>query len=196
MKRAIVRVAMLLCLGSAGVTLTAPPASAQSTNPATATAPAEAPDPARDATREKLRALLAVQGPKMNVEFHQIAKAPYNFAGSLTTGLNNVSSLEIVIIITKTNTIGFRVYPHYKDAYINLDRVKDSARLARKLANYNDHNFLFWGADDTSDVFCAYTFTLESGFPDAGITIVLRSIAGTDKFVGEMRPLIDGSPAP
>jgi hypothetical protein len=62
----------------------------------------------------------------------------------------------------------------------------------RKLLQYNDNNFLFFGADDTNDVFAGYTFTLESGFPNEAITIVLRSLRNQDKYVGEMRPLIDG----
>ena len=66
----------------------------------------------------------------------------------------------------------------------------------RKLLNLSDHNFLFWGADDTGDVFAGYTFTLESGFPDKAIEIVLYSIAPLDQYVGQMRPFIDGSAAP
>jgi hypothetical protein len=65
--------------------------------------------------------------------------------------------------------------------------------LMRKLLWYSDQNFLFWGADDTGDVFSGYTVTLESGFPQDAIVTVLRSIRNTDKYVGEMRPFIDGS---
>ena len=65
--------------------------------------------------------------------------------------------------------------------------------LMRKLLYYSDQNFLFWGADDTADVFCGYTVTLESGFPSDAIIVILRSIKNTDKFVGEMKPFIDGS---
>ena len=36
--------------------------------------------------------------------------------------------------------------------------------------------FLYWGADDTRDVFAGYTFTLESGFPSEAIIVVLRSL--------------------
>ena len=49
--------------------------------------------------------------------------------------------------------------------------------------------------DETGDIFTGYTFTLESGFPDEAIKIVLRSIVNSDKFVGEMSPFIDGSSA-
>lgn len=169
-----------------------------------AQAPPPAPVPSagaqspRDATREKLRALLDTAGKRsdVNVSFRQSTKNPYNFIGSMT-GLPNVDSLEIVISVTPSDTIGFRVYPHYKGGYINLDKAKDAPGLMTKLLRLSDTNFLFWGADDTKDIFCGYTFTLESGFPDAAIVIVLRSIRNTDQFVGQMRPFIDGSaPAP
>jgi hypothetical protein len=44
-------------------------------------------------------------------------------------------------------------------------------------------------------VFNGYTFTLESGFPEDAIRVVLRSIVNSDKFIGELRPFIDGSSA-
>src|SRR2546430_14490871 len=49
----------------------------------------------RDATREKLRAVLAATGPKVNIEFHQSDKNPYNFIGVLNTGLTNVDSFGV-----------------------------------------------------------------------------------------------------
>ena len=153
--------------------------------------------PERDATREQLRQVLATAGARsdVNVTFRQSTKNPYNFVGSMT-GFTNSDSLEIVISVTKSATIGFRVYPHYHGGYINLGRATDRDGLMRKLLYYSDQNFLFWGADDTADVFSGYTFTLELGFPSDAIVIVLRSIRNTDKFVGEMRPVIDGSVAP
>lgn len=153
--------------------------------------------PERDATREQLRQVLATGGARsdVGVTFQQSTKNPYNFVGSMT-GLSNSASFEIVISVTKSATIGFRVYPHYHGGYINLGRAKDRPGLMRALLGYNDTNFMFWGADDTSDVFCGYTFTLESGFPSDAIVIVLRSLRNQDKFVGEMRPFIDGSVAP
>ena len=151
----------------------------------------------RDATREKVRQVLETAGPRdgVNITFHQSAKNPYNFAGSMTTGLKNVDSLEVIVSVTKSDTIGLRVYPHYKNAYINLGKARDANGLMRKLLNLSDLNFLFWGADDTSDVFSGYTITLESGFPEDALVVVLRSIKNTDKYVGEMRPFIDGTAA-
>jgi|SRR5215813_512532 len=159
------------------------------------TATAEA---ARNTTRERLRALLESIGQQkdINATFRQNDKQPYNFVGVMKDGLTNVDSLEVVIGVTPDATIGFRIYPHYKGSYVNLEKAKDGAALMRKLLNLSDKNFLFWGADSTGDVFSGYTFTLESGFPQEAIIVVLRSIRNTDRYVGEMRPMLDGSTAP
>ena len=153
---------------------------------------AGAQDSNRDATRTQLADLLQTAGARADVDvsFHQSTENPYNFVGYMTTGLVNSDSLEIVINVTKSDTIGFRIYPHYKGGYINTGRAKLATALMRKLLYFNDQNFLFWGADDTSDVFTGYTITLESGFPADAITTVLRSIRNTDKFVGELKPFI------
>lgn len=146
-------------------------------------------------TRDRLAQLLAKTGASINVAFKQSTKEPFNYAGSLKTGLANAESFEIVVSVTPKDTIGFRIYPHYHNGYINVDRVKDRAGLMRLLLRLSDRAFLYWGADEAGDVFTGYTFTLESGFPEEAIKIVLRSIVNTDKFIGELRPFIDGSTA-
>jgi hypothetical protein len=150
----------------------------------------------RDKTRERLSALLTRVGPDINVDFKPSSKSQFIFTGVMRDGLKNVDQFEIVISVTTKDTIGFRVFPHYKGAYINIDKARNPTQLLRKIAQLNDSTFLFWGADDTGDVFTGYTFTLESGFPDKAIEIVLSSIKNSDQFVGEMRPSIDGSNAP
>jgi hypothetical protein len=145
----------------------------------------------RNRTREQLAQLLEKAGPTINVAFSQSQKQPYNYVGTLRTGLVNAESFEIVISVTAKETIGFRVYPHYKSGYINVDKINDRAALMRLLLRLSDRAFLFWGADETGDIFTGYTFTLESGFPEEAIRIVLRSIVNSDKFVGEMRPILD-----
>jgi len=152
----------------------------------------------RNRTREQMRTLLEKVGPRtdVNVEFRQSDKQPYNFIGVMKEGLANCDSLEIVISITSKDTIGFRVYPHYKGGYVNVDKARNAPGLMRKLLQLSDEAFLFWGMDSSSDVFAGYTFTLESGFPEEAVTIVLRSLRNTDKFVGDMRPNIDGTQAP
>lgn len=152
-------------------------------------------NPTREKTRERMSALLARVGPDINVNFQPSSKSQYVFTGTMREGLKNSESLEIVITVTTKETIGFRVFPHYKGGYINIDKARNSLQLLRKLVQLNESTFLFWGADDTGDVFTGYTFTLESGFPDEAIKIVLSSIKNSDQFVGEMRPSIDGTSA-
>jgi hypothetical protein len=149
----------------------------------------------RNRTRDQLAKLLDKAGTAMNVEFSQSQKQPYNYVGTLRSGLVNTDSFEIVISVTAKETIGFRIYPHYNKGYINVDRVKDRVGFMRLLLRLSDRAFLYWGADETGDVFTGYTFTLESGFPEEAIKIVLRSIVNSDKFIGELRPFIDGSSA-
>lgn len=177
---------ILLAGSSASLTFYSIPAQAQSQ-----------PSAERDAAREQLRQVLQTAGARsdVNVAFRQSTKNPYNFVGTMN-GLANADYFEIVISVTQSNTIGFRIYPHYHGSYINLGRVRDRAGLMRALLQYSDDNFLFWGADSEGDVFSGYTFTLESGFPRDAIVIVLRSIRNGDKYVGEMRPVIDGTVAP
>ena len=63
----------------------------------------------------------------------------------------------------------------------------------RQLLRLSDTNFLYWGADQTGDIFAGYTFTLESGFPEEAIRVILWSIKPLDEYVGQMRPNIDGT---
>ena len=147
--------------------------------------------PEREVTRKRLSELLAKEGPELKVDFAQSQKEEFNYIGSLKDGLVNAESFEIVISVTAKDTINFRIYPHYKKSYVNVDKVNDRAALMRMLLRLSDRAFLFWGADESGDVFTGYTFTLESGFPEEAITIVLKSIVNSDKFVGEMRPILD-----
>jgi len=153
-------------------------------------------DTSREKTRARMSALLQRVGPDVKVSFQPSSKSQYVFTGVLRDGLVNSEYFEIVITVTSKDTISFRIFPHYKGGYINIDKARNTTQLLRKLAQLNDSTFLFWGADDTGDVFTGYTFTLESGFPDEAIKIVLSSIKNSDQFVGEMRPSIDGTNAP
>lgn len=150
----------------------------------------------RDATREKVRAVLTAMGPKLNIDFRQSDKQPYNFVGVLKSDLKNADAFEVVISVGAQDTIHFRIFPHYRGAYINIDKVKDGVGLSRQMIRFSDSNFLFWGADGSYDIFAGYNFTLESGFPEASFRVVLGSIAKLDDFVGQMRQSIDGSTAP
>src|SRR5215467_357833 len=147
----------------------------------------------RDKTRERLNSLLQRVGPSVKVDFQPSQKSQYVFVGALKEGLANADFLEIVITVTPSETINVRVFPHYKGGYINIDKARNTSQLLRQLVQLNEKTFLFWGADNTGDIFTGYTFTLESGFPDEAIKVVLGSIKNSDQFIGEMRPSIDGS---
>ena len=149
----------------------------------------------REKTRERLSSLLARVGPTVKVDFQPSQKSPFVFSGLMKEGLKNSDSFEVVISVTTNETISFRIFPHYKGGYINIDKARNTTQLLRQLVQYNQKTFLFWGADDTGDIFTGYTFTLESGFPDEAIRIVLGSIKNSDQFIGEMRPSIDGTTA-
>lgn len=75
-------------------------------------------DPAvRERTRAQLAQLLQQAGPEVKVTFSQSQKQPFNYVGTLRTGLVNTESFEIVISVTPKQTIGFRIYPHYNKGY-------------------------------------------------------------------------------
>ena len=178
MKRLLVCVAILLTVTVAAFAQSAPDKEAL-----------------RVATRERLRALLASSGPKKGIEisFRQSDKQPFNFVAVKRGGFTYAEGFEIVVGVSNDQTIGFRIFPYYKGNYINIGRARDGAGLMRKLLNLSDHNFLFWGADDSGDIFAGYTFTLENGFPDKSLEIVLYSIAPLDQYVGQIRTFIDAS---
>ena len=148
-------------------------------------------DAIRTRTREQLRQLLDRVGPAIDVSFRQSEKQPFNFVGTMR-GLTNADSLEIVIGVTTKQTISFRIFPHYKGAYINVNNVNDRVGLMNQLLRMSDQNFMFWGVDGSYDIFAGYTVTLESGFPNEAMTVVLRSIRSLDQFVGDMKPVIGG----
>ena len=188
MKRITFPAALIFLLALSAAAVAQP---AHQTQPKTTTAPTAQEQATRDTTREKLRAVLDATGPKINVAFKQSDKQPYNFVGILSTGLTNADSFEIVISVSAQETIHFRIYPHYKGAYLNVNKAANGVGLMRQMLRFSDKNFLFWGADDTFDIFAGYNFTLESGFPDASIRVVLNSLAKLDQFVGEMKPSIE-----
>lgn len=148
-------------------------------------------DPSRDATREKVRTTLRASGPKINVSFQQSQANPYNFSGSMKDGLVNAESMEIIVMVGRNDILTVRVFPHMTgNRYINVDRATNSTGLMRKLLANNSGDFFHWGMDDVYDVFAEFTFTLESGFPQESLDVVLRSVELLDKKVGEMALLI------
>jgi hypothetical protein len=152
-------------------------------------------DAMRVATRDKLRAFLNASGPKkgINISFRQSEQNAFNFVGVKRDGLTNAEFYEVVVGVSTDNTVNFKIYPHYKGSYVNVDRAKDPIGLMRLMLNLNSHNFLYWGADDGKDIFAGFIFTLESGFTDKSMEIVLYSVAALDPYLGQMRPFIDAS---
>lgn len=148
-------------------------------------------DAKRTSNRVKLAQLLDDAGPDVNISFRRSTTQPYNYSGELTTGLTHAESFEIVFGVTDVDTYSLKAYPKYKGGYVNVDKAKNPAALMRALLRLSSRTFLFWGVDNEGDAFAAYTFTLESGFPEEAIRVVLRSIVIHDRFVGELRSLID-----
>jgi hypothetical protein len=73
--------------------------------------------------------LLEKTGAEMNVDFKEVKKQPFKYVGSLTAELVNTESFEILITVTTKDTISFRIFPHYNKGFINVDKLKDRARL-------------------------------------------------------------------
>jgi hypothetical protein len=145
----------------------------------------------RDATRDRTRSALRQIGPKLGVTFQQSQANPYNFSASMTDGISEAQSMEIIVMVGKNDILTVRVFPHVSgNKYINVDRAANSTGLMRKLLANNAGDFFHWGMDDVYDVFAEFTFTLESGFPEEALDVVLRSVELLDKKVGEMELLI------
>jgi len=144
-------------------------------------------------TRDRLSALLQRIGPDLKMTFKQHEKNEFAFAGALSEGLKNCEQFEVVLRVMNNETISIMAYPHYKRGYINIDKARNATQLMRQMLQFNEGAFFFWGADDTGDIFAGYTITLESGFPDDGIRIVLASVKNADDLVGKLRPSIDGA---
>lgn len=148
-------------------------------------------DANREATREKVRIALRQIGPRLGVSFKQSQANPFNFSASMTEGLAETESMEIIVMVGRDDIMTVRVFPHISgDRYINVDRASNSTGLMRKLLASNADDFFHWGMDNVYDVFAEFTFTLESGFPEASLDVVLRSVKLLDKKVGEMGLLI------
>jgi hypothetical protein len=148
----------------------------------------------RLATREKLKQLLAVEGPKLGITFKQSEKQEFNISG-YSPKYANVDYFEAVLTVSADDVIKLRAYPHYKGDYVNVDKARNSVALMRQLLNLNFHNFMNFGTDDSGDIYVGFTFTLESGFPSESITMSLRAIPLVDPFIGRMRPNIDNTSA-
>jgi hypothetical protein len=148
-------------------------------------------DAARIKNRAQLANFLNKAESQTRMHFVQGTENTFNYSTVLTSGLTTADSFEIVIGVTDADTIFLNAFPKYKGAYINIDKAKDPAALARQLLRLTARTFLHWGVDSSGDVFCGFTFTLESGFPSEAMTIVLQSVANHDQYITEIKPLLD-----
>ncbi len=140
-------------------------------------------------TRDKLRALFATYGPARDIRWYR-SNDPFVFAGFLDKGLTHTPRFEVYVSVTERKTIWIRVYPQFGE-HINLDEVSDRTGLMRKLLRLSYRNFFWWGANDDLDVFAGFEFTLESGFPEEAIKVVIRSIPLIDQSVGEIVAFVE-----
>jgi hypothetical protein len=147
-------------------------------------------DAVRDSTRRQLETLLSTYGPAREMRFQRSADQPFDIVGVFDKPMLYVSRLEIIVTVTGERTIGFRVYPRLHGAHINLDRVRRRTLFMERLLRDADQSFLHWAIDQNRDLFAGFTFTLESGFPEDAIEMVIRSIPLLDRPVGELIPLI------
>ena len=143
-------------------------------------------------TRDKLDSLLHAYGSTLKMRFYRSSdNDPFQIEGFFDKDLHYASRFELQFNVTPQNTIGVRVYPDLYNERINIDDARRSNDLALQLLHFSAHSFFSWGADDASNVFARFTFTLESGFPDEAIKVVLRSIPLLDDSVGEMVNFIE-----
>jgi hypothetical protein len=142
-------------------------------------------------TRAKLEALLTTYSKALGFRrWYRSTDNPFAIEAFYDRGLRYASRLEVVINVTRQNTLGFRVFPHWNGPgprdYIDLDDARDPPGLMRQALRLSEQNFMFWGMDASHDLFAGYTITLESGFPDAAVRVVLESVPLVDDSVGDL----------
>lgn len=146
-------------------------------------------DSVQAATLAQLKAVIASYDPARQIRWVR-ADSPFDLEGFYDKGLKWANRLEIEITVTHQATIWIRVYPQYYEHHINLDHVHDQNGLMQRMLQLSYHNFFFWGLDDRRDAFAGYQFTLESGFPEAAVKEVIKSIPLIDESVGDLTPFI------
>src|SRR5262249_2403677 len=99
----------------------------------------------RDQEREQLRQILDGFEKKIEtrmttfglLHFRQSEKNPYNFVAIYRWEKNkNVYYFEVVVSSTNDHTIGFRIYPHYNNTYMNVGKAVDKIAFMRKMLDF------------------------------------------------------------
>jgi len=142
-----------------------------------------------DSTLQQLKTVVATYEPARQIRWIRTSD-PYELDGFYDKGLKWANRLEIYITVTHQATIWIRVYPQYYEHHINLNHVHDPNGLMQQMLRMSYHNFFFWGLDDNKSAFAGYQFTLESGFPEAAVKEVIKSIPLIDGSVGDLTPFI------
>jgi len=159
---------------------------------AAAATPADTvPTATRVETRGKIEALLATYSKALGFHrWYRSADEPFDILVFYDNGLKYASRLEVVIVVSRQNTIGIRVFPHWNGpgpgSFIDLDNVRDAKGLMQRALQLSAENFMFWAVDGSQHLFACFTVTLESGFPDAVVRIVLQSVPLLDDSVGDL----------
>jgi hypothetical protein len=156
-------------------------------------------DPAalQTTARDQLEALLSTYPQARAMHFHRRRGDPFAIDGYLRDGLTYAPDFKIVVVVTPKRTITFRIFPAY-DGYsnLNLAHVRNPDGVMQKMLQFSYRSFFFWGVNNPLDVFAEYTVTLESGFPEEAIKVVIRSIPLIDARIGELAADIDEPDAP
>lgn len=143
----------------------------------------------RKATYDRLWTLVKGYARGLKYDGPYTVDDPYQILLFYDKDLRYTTRFEIFITVTREQTIVFRIYPI---GYINLYKdTRDSDGLMQKLLRLSDNGFFYWAADDEEDIFAGYMFTLESGFPEEAIKVVIRSIPLIDPSFGDMRQFFD-----
>ncbi|HZS62704.1 MAG TPA: hypothetical protein VFA43_25820 [Gemmatimonadaceae bacterium] len=146
-------------------------------------------DSVQAATLAQLEGVIASYEPAKAIRWYR-ANDAFDLDGYYDKGLKWSNRLEIHITVTRQQTIWIRVYPQYYEHHINLDHVNNANGLMQQMLKMSYHNFFFWGLDDNRTAFAGYQFTLESGFPEAAVKEVIKSIPLIDGSVGDLTPFI------
>ena len=149
------------------------------------------PTATRVETRAKVEALLTTYSKALGFrKWYRSADEPFDVLAFYDRGLKYASRLEVVIVVSRQNTVGIRVFPHWNGPgpgdFIDLDNVRDAPGLMQRALQLSSENFMFWAVDGSHHMFAAYTITLESGFPDAAVRVVLESVPLVDDSVGDL----------
>lgn len=143
-------------------------------------------DALRARTRDRLFALVRTYAPSQHFKIYRDDDDPFTIEAVYDKDLEYSRRFYTWISVTRQQTIQFRVYTLWYDGNLNIDKAQDSDALMQRMLQLSDKGFFFWAANEDKDVFAGFTITLESGFPEEAIKVVIRSIPLIDPMIGEL----------